>query len=746
MQVYGFLEKAQLENVSADLSNTLLGLFWFNTTDSKMKIYDGAVRAMVTEDGAATLTNKIFSGGTITGATISGGNLSGIDINLGVATDANKLVVSKEIRANLEALTREEGSIYFSTDEQKYLGDDGLNLVELGGGGAGGINYTANPDFETNADDHVAYKDSASEVPDDGTGGAPTLAIARSTVSPLDGKASGIISKPASNTQGEGVKVANEDFNEADKGVIQIMSFVYDASDANYNDGDFRVYFKDETNSKIIRVNGEDIKGGKGTHYARVQVPIDCDNGSLIIHCAATHADAVSFKYDRVSFGPQIINSGSIIEDWKNSGELALTSTGTNPTKGTSLVDEVLHRRIGDSLEMSVAYSQNVAGSAGTGVYLINIPSGFKVDVNKIQASTTTTIQTTATPIGTSQISSGATNTAAQGTVYAYDETRLFVIHGPAMADTGAGQAASALESYGASTNMNLGATTHALKLNILVPIAGWSSQSQTSEDFGGREIFVNGEGNGGESITGNTTDITFTEVEDTAASWDGSTFTVPESGIHTIAGSINTTVNSTYDFRLAINGTVGPYIGTNASSDNIGYFKITDRFEKGQVLSVRTTGSVNLQNNTDAHRISISKDSDSQQILETEIVAARYTSDSGQTVPASAVIKYEDSEGDTHGAYNTSTGQYVVPVTGWYSVDAKYRATANGSFWISIYVNNIAIGVMNQNSTDQSTPIISEKIQLNRDDVLEIRNISAGSATLTAFSEYNSFSIARVK
>jgi len=126
LQVYGFLEKAQLENVTVDLSNTLLGLVWYNTTDNKMKIYDGAVRAMVTEDGAATLTNKIFSGGTIAGA-----NFAGNDINLGVASDSNKLVVSTNTKANLDALTRESASIYYATDEDKFYGDNGTSLVPL---------------------------------------------------------------------------------------------------------------------------------------------------------------------------------------------------------------------------------------------------------------------------------------------------------------------------------------------------------------------------------------------------------------------------------------------------------------------------------------------------------------------------------------------------------------------------------------------------------------------------------------
>jgi hypothetical protein len=133
LQVYGFLEKAQLENVSADLSNTLLGLVFYNTTSNKARIYDGTFRSLVTDTGTETLTNKTISSGTLDGMTINNS-----DIDLGVASDTNKLVVSKNTKANLDALVRESGSVYYATDLLKYYGDNGTNLISLGGAGGGG--------------------------------------------------------------------------------------------------------------------------------------------------------------------------------------------------------------------------------------------------------------------------------------------------------------------------------------------------------------------------------------------------------------------------------------------------------------------------------------------------------------------------------------------------------------------------------------------------------------------------------
>ena len=725
MQVYGFLEKAQLENVSADLSNTLLGLFWYNTTDNKMKIYDGAVRAMVTENGSATLTNKIFSGGTITGAAISGGTLAGIDINLGAATDANKLVVSSETTANLEALTREAGSIYWSTDDLAYKGDDGLNLVELGGGGAGGINYTVNPDFETNADDHVAYKDSASEVPDDGIGGAPTLAVTRSTVAPLAGKASGIIAKPASNVQGEGINVHNEDFDEADKGKIQIMSFEYDASDVNYNDGDFRVYFKDETNGNVIRVNGEDVKGGKGTHYARVQIPIDCDNGSLLIHCAATHADAVSFKYDRVSFGPQKIVNGSLMTDWK---EFSPVGSWTSNT-----VYHGSYRRVGDSLEVDVF--MEFTGAPNAANLVVDLPNGLRMDTSKLASPDFTHI------LGNINVSDNSVaGLGMQGYVAYESDTEVYF----SIENAGSPNQQTTL------SNVNpvpLNSGDH-ISFKFKVPIQGWSSQTIVSEDFGGRDVIVEAFGNGNTALTSGVTDIDWTtKVRDTTASWDGTTFLVPETGSYIISGFVRLAVNGSFGMRAYIDGVQDSYLVYDIDTNStIHHFQETFVFEKGQQVTFRSVVSSPALTNSNIHRINIKKLGSSQQVLETEIVAATYSSDSGQVVNSGSNYVYEDLINDSHNAYNTSTGVYTIPVTGSYAIGSSARAGISQAHVTTIRHNGNDVSQAFQGNTDDSSVKDFIIYPCIKGDTIEIKNSTGITKTLTTTSTDNTFSIARVK
>jgi microcystin-dependent protein len=56
----------------------------------------------------------------------------------------------------------------------------------------------------------------------------------------------------------------------------------------------------------------------------------------------------------------------------------------------------------------------------------------------------------------------------------------------------------------------------------------------------------------------------------------------------------------------------------------------------------------------------------------DTRVVAARYNSTSTTITNSSTTLLYTTKEFDTHGAYNTSTGGYTVPVAGVYKVSAS--------------------------------------------------------------------------
>lgn len=55
------------------------------------------------------------------------------DIDGGIASNARRITVPKDTKANLDTLTRKEGTIVFATDEDKLYVDDGSQLVGTGG-------------------------------------------------------------------------------------------------------------------------------------------------------------------------------------------------------------------------------------------------------------------------------------------------------------------------------------------------------------------------------------------------------------------------------------------------------------------------------------------------------------------------------------------------------------------------------------------------------------------------------------
>lgn len=86
-KINGQLEKAQLQNLSADPTLGVDGKVWLNTTTSKPKIDIGsAAHELITNDSTSTLTNKTIDAdsNTIT-------NIENADIKVGAAIARNKL-------------------------------------------------------------------------------------------------------------------------------------------------------------------------------------------------------------------------------------------------------------------------------------------------------------------------------------------------------------------------------------------------------------------------------------------------------------------------------------------------------------------------------------------------------------------------------------------------------------------------------------------------------------------------------
>lgn len=98
---------------------------------------------------------------------------------------------------------------------------------------------------------------------------------------------------------------------------------------------------------------------------------------------------------------------------------LPITSSGSQPTKGTTTVDIAKYRYIGTKMEVRYTYTQTVAGVAGTGTYFFGVPTGFSVDTSEMSLSQN------GNTVG--NFSSNATTPGAAGSVQVNNATTLYL-------------------------------------------------------------------------------------------------------------------------------------------------------------------------------------------------------------------------------------------------------------------------------------------------------------------------------
>lgn len=173
-----------------------------------------------------------------------------------------------------------------------------------GGSGLGSINYIENYTADISADGWSTYNDGAA-TPVDGADGTVDagFTFARTEVSPLRGKGSFLLTKPALDVVGHGVAVDTLEIPVADRGRLLEVSFDYETS-STYSD-DLNVYLYDVTNGTVITPRGEKvIRHGKGRARYRFVCPGTCEQLRLMFHVFNTSTNDFTMKFDLVTLGP----------------------------------------------------------------------------------------------------------------------------------------------------------------------------------------------------------------------------------------------------------------------------------------------------------------------------------------------------------------------------------------------------------------------------------------------------------
>jgi hypothetical protein len=609
------------------------------------------------------------------------------------------------------------------------------NEIPVGSGGVGGINYIDNFDIEIGTCCYNTYADCACTCATDGTGGCTiNVLISQETCACLVLRETGSLkfAKDAANRQGQGWSY---DFciDNTDQAKKLYISFDYDASDADYADGDIRFQIYDKTNATLIRTNGEDLKGGKGSHLAWFQTAPDSTSYRLIAHVSSTNAAAYCVYFDNIQVGPR---EPALAESRK----IIFTASGNDGTAYTANTENVSFT---ETFDLTNSWDGRIFTAPYTGDY--HIEGGLQATGSVCSWNIYLFTGPNACCLTQDRkiAFNGGISTVYFSTAVKLTKGEMFSIR---TSDTFTG-----------SNSLN----------HWLTVIS--NSPNQVSEDIGNREVRVEGAGNGGETITASTEGINFTKVVDTTSSWvqEGAhgtdTFIAPETGLYILTGRVYATAAQTAWSILSYVDSGSGYsasksIGRNDgdAGDTVIQFSGMEYLNKGDKLQIVSNRTITLNSATALnHHIDITKFSMPQTVLETETVYAKYSTNAGVSIPSGCetILKYEDKTIDSHNSYCVTCGIYTVPVTGTYLLMSSYSHQGNAvrSFYHHARVNGtrVASGAMSRSSSSSNRKTVYTQVVVDVvvGDTIDFTMLasSSGSAMYTD-GNFNTMSIMRIK
>lgn len=655
-------------------------------TDAATKAYaDGVVTGYVKADGTVSMTGSLnMNSHTINNVTTPSATTDAANKDYVDTLDSNNIKKNGSV-----AFTADQSMGGFSLQDVAYplLSTDAATKIYVD---EKSPNYIAqnNGDIATG---YTVYKDAAQVIPEDGTGGSPSITFGTSFVSPLRGSASFLLTKGVGNKQGEG---ASYDFtiDAADKGRVLAITFDYNVTD-NYVDNDVRAYIYDVTNSRLIEPAPSYIKKAGSsiisqTQPLEFQTSIDSTSYRLIFHIAGTTSPAWELRLDNIKVAPNKNGSGVFISDFQS-----YTPT-FSASFGTTTLNYANWRRVGDHIEIEGSF---VTGTVTTGTATVSLPTGI------VGATRSATIwrgdwrQAGASAddftSGTFQVTSGATSLN--------------------FADDFSVAASSGSPSSAANANI-IFRSASTVSFNISLNVVGWSSNMALSSNADTRvvgfsiarsaaatSLFTSG------TVIKQTYDVA--PLIDTHGGWDSTNnrYIARVAGLYRIFGKIAMSASAAaFNPRahIKVNGSdvtqdVSPKSGTTSQSvypetDTIVSLNAGDYVE---LFGYQDSGSTLNSNGTAtvlANRLTIERLSGPQQIAASETIAARYTTAAGQSIPnaTSTIVDFGTKDIDTHGAVTTGASwKFTAQTAGIYQVSAKVELQTGGG-WGSTEEVSLAI------------------------------------------------------
>lgn len=598
--------------------------------------------------------------------------------------------------------------MYVKDDTSKLtIMDSAGNETSVGAGG-GGINLITNGDAEGGTTGWATYADAASSRPVDGDSGVANITWTANSSSPLYGTKSFWFTKDAANRQGQGASYTFS-VQPAHQAKVLNISFDYIVSSGTFvagtssTDSDIIVYIYDVTNSTLIEPSSIKLLSNSSSiadrFNASFQTSATGTSYRLILHCASTSASAYVVKFDNISVSPSNYSYGTPITDWQS---YTPTFTGF----GTTSAVDFRYRKVGSDLEIR---GQFTSGTSTAVEAQITLPSGL----------------TSSSSIATIEYGGGCSYSQTGANVFntLIEPSKTYFTMGL--------QAAS----YAGSTKQNgnaLLSSGQSVKCTVKVPISGWSSSVQMSDQTDTRVVDFVGYVASNQSITANTTNINLTAYRDSHGAWNGSQFTVPVAGDYLLGCNIPWTTTVNHSTNVYLNGSQAFELGVSNATDTTRGTSILHDLKVGDLISFRDNGTLTTSANTNK-RTWITRIAGPNQIAATELIAASYYCSTNQAGTTSAPFNFDTKEYDTHGSL-VSTGvnwKFTAPSAGLFEVLGyieKVTATTSG---FDIYKNGSAYKRASASlSSGVTYSNIYASLRLNAGDYIELRP----SASITIY------------
>lgn len=547
-------------------------------------------------------------------------------------------------------------------------------------GGGGAENLITNGTIESiSASLFTLYADAAGTRPVDGTGGSPNITTAVSTSNPINGLKDLRIVKDAANRQGQGGAITiaiplayrAKSLKLSIKTLLTSGTFVPGSPGV---DGDLIFTFYDITNSKIVEPSNIKIFSNSTTisdvYEATVQFDYNTANVRLCAHIASTSTSAWTMQFDDITLSPQNYVYGSAMSDEE------VYTPGSTQGLGTISSVDLYYSRIGENLKVSGRFT---LGTTTAVQARLGLPSGLVIKGSIANRN----IGTFGRGVG-SQTNKGGFILGQGGNSFVTFTTSDVIGSNGADPTTSVDGTA-------------IGGSPDVLFVEFIVPIQGWSSSTRMSDGFDGRNISFMAYKSGGNN-NGSSGVISYTSKIDETGMFNLST----GEAIVNSAGDWDVGYNlewsggaQTVGFAFRVNGVVTGTYSSSASSVYGMYSFILKNLKVGDVIIVSSsTGStVNLVD----FYFWMNKRQAPQTIAASEKINFSYTQDSGQTLTngADVTLIYNNKISDTHGLYNTSTGEWVLPrkVRGEVKVailTASVNPSAATYYEVSLFKNGV--------------------------------------------------------